>query len=277
MLTRTNAAIAFNCHAKFDDKAGADAGKEWRKGKPIRVMRGWKGAKHSKFAPPEGCRYDGIYKVVCYWPQKGKSGFIVWRYELRRDDPSPAPWTKEGKAKMEAGGYAEIVKPPNHDEYMKEKAREMEEKQKQKLALKEGKAEEGKVKGKASKRKADDDEEEALEVKKGKSKEVKGEKVVKADTKEAPAVMASYKLGSPEKALVKADILNHKLWDEVLAASFRNKKELTDKVEEIFCCMICQDLVYEPVRALFPQFKRDWRDNVNCWILSCPDNNKSFC
>ena len=29
-------------------------------------------------------RYDGIYKVKKYWPQKGKSGFIVWRYLLAR-------------------------------------------------------------------------------------------------------------------------------------------------------------------------------------------------
>ena len=29
-------------------------------------------------------RYDGIYKVQKYWPQKGKSGFIVWRYLLAR-------------------------------------------------------------------------------------------------------------------------------------------------------------------------------------------------
>lgn len=45
-------------------------------------------------------RYDGIYKVVKYYPDIGKSGFRVWRYVLRRDDPSPAPWTKEGKARI---------------------------------------------------------------------------------------------------------------------------------------------------------------------------------
>ena len=44
--------------------------------------------------------------MVKYWPQKGKAGFIVWRYLLRRDDPAPAPWTKEGKKRMEEGGWA---------------------------------------------------------------------------------------------------------------------------------------------------------------------------
>ena len=35
-LTRTNAAIAVNCAATFDKKEGADAGDQWKKGKPIR-------------------------------------------------------------------------------------------------------------------------------------------------------------------------------------------------------------------------------------------------
>ena len=55
-LTRTNAAIAMNCKAKFDDKNGGDAGEDWKKGLPIRVVRGYKGRKHSKYAPEEGCR-----------------------------------------------------------------------------------------------------------------------------------------------------------------------------------------------------------------------------
>lgn len=66
-------------------------------GKPVRVVRNYKLAKHSKFAPKEGNRYDGLYKVVKYFPQVGKSGFIVWRYLLRRDDPAAAPWEKAGR------------------------------------------------------------------------------------------------------------------------------------------------------------------------------------
>ena len=31
----------------------------------------------------------GLYKVVRYWPEKGKKGVIVWRYLFRRDDDSP--------------------------------------------------------------------------------------------------------------------------------------------------------------------------------------------
>uniref|UniRef100_A0A8C8RYH5 E3 ubiquitin-protein ligase UHRF n=1 Tax=Pelusios castaneus TaxID=367368 RepID=A0A8C8RYH5_9SAUR len=102
-LTNMNRALALNCNAAINDKDGAEA-KDWRAGKPVRVVRNVKGGKHSKYAPLDGNRYDGIYKVVKYWPETGKSGFLVWRYLLRRDDEEPAPWTKEGKDRMKKLG-----------------------------------------------------------------------------------------------------------------------------------------------------------------------------
>lgn len=45
-------------------------------------------------------RYDGIYKVVKYYPDTNTYGFLIWKYVLKRDDPTPAPWTKEGKARI---------------------------------------------------------------------------------------------------------------------------------------------------------------------------------
>lgn len=111
----------------------------------MRVVRNVKGRKHSKYAPAEGNRYDGIYKVngcprpalrpappsgrprpgrprpadlpwaspqvVRYWPEKGKSGFLVWRYLLRRDDTEPGPWTKEGKDRIKKLGLTMQVRP----------------------------------------------------------------------------------------------------------------------------------------------------------------------
>lgn len=88
--------MALNCNVKFNDKIGGEA-EDWRKGKPVRVVRNYKLRKHSKYAPADGNRYDGIYKVVKYYPERGKSGFIIWRYLLRRDDPEPAPWQDGGK------------------------------------------------------------------------------------------------------------------------------------------------------------------------------------
>ena len=55
-------------------------------------------------------RYDGIYKVCRYWMDTGKSGFQVWRYEMRRDDPIPAPWTKQGKLRIQQLGLVMQVR-----------------------------------------------------------------------------------------------------------------------------------------------------------------------
>ena len=57
-------ALAKNCNVTIDSQTGAEA-VDWRAGKPVRVIRNYKAHKHSKFAPEEGNRYDGIYKV-CY-------------------------------------------------------------------------------------------------------------------------------------------------------------------------------------------------------------------
>ncbi|CAG00621.1 unnamed protein product [Tetraodon nigroviridis] len=102
-LTHMNRALALNCNVPVNDKVGAEA-KNWKDGKPVRVVRSCKGRKHSKYAPEEGNRYDGIYKVVKYWPEKGKSGFLVWRYLLKRDDDEPAPWTRDGKERIKKLG-----------------------------------------------------------------------------------------------------------------------------------------------------------------------------
>ncbi|KAH6947209.1 hypothetical protein HPB50_017595 [Hyalomma asiaticum] len=102
-LAECTRSLARNCAAPIDAKNGAEA-KNWRDGKPVRVIRSFKGRKHSKYCPEDGYRYDGIYKLVKYWPEKGKSGFLVWRYLLRRDDKSPAPWTAAGKLAAEKLG-----------------------------------------------------------------------------------------------------------------------------------------------------------------------------
>lgn len=57
-----HSALALNCNIPVNDKVGAEA-KNWKDGKPVRVVRSCKGRKHSKYAPEEGNRYDGIYKV----------------------------------------------------------------------------------------------------------------------------------------------------------------------------------------------------------------------
>lgn len=51
-------------------------------------------------------------KVVKYWPEKGKSGFLVWRYLLKRDDDEPAPWTRDGKERIKKLGLIIQVRLP---------------------------------------------------------------------------------------------------------------------------------------------------------------------
>ncbi|RUS31121.1 hypothetical protein BC938DRAFT_478422 [Jimgerdemannia flammicorona] len=64
-LDRFNLALAKTCHAGLNEKFGADAGDLWYKSGPIRVVRSDKLKRHHPmFAPAEGQRYDGIYKLV---------------------------------------------------------------------------------------------------------------------------------------------------------------------------------------------------------------------
>uniref|UniRef100_A0AAQ5ZD62 E3 ubiquitin-protein ligase UHRF n=1 Tax=Amphiprion ocellaris TaxID=80972 RepID=A0AAQ5ZD62_AMPOC len=111
-LTHMNRALALNCDAPLNDKDGAES-RNWRAGKPVRVVRSSKGRRISKYAPEEGNRYDGIYKVVKYWPEIGKCGYLVWRYLLRRDDMEPAPWTPEGVERIKKLGLA-VQYPPGY-------------------------------------------------------------------------------------------------------------------------------------------------------------------
>lgn len=71
-LTRQNLALARSC----------------LEGLPIRVVRGSNIG--SSFAPHEGYRYDGLFYVEDYWRERGRSGFFIWRFRLRREvEPLP--------------------------------------------------------------------------------------------------------------------------------------------------------------------------------------------
>uniref|UniRef100_A0A8C6T2D2 E3 ubiquitin-protein ligase UHRF n=1 Tax=Neogobius melanostomus TaxID=47308 RepID=A0A8C6T2D2_9GOBI len=206
-LTHMNRALALNCNVKLNDKVGADA-KNWKAGKPVRVVRNAKGAKHSKYCPEEGNRYDGIYKIVKYWPEKGKSGFLVWRYLLRRDDSEPAPWTKDGKDRIKKLGLT-IQYPAGY--------------QKEKENKNETEDSEGTPNKSKRKRKSQ-----------GSAKTPKKTKV------------EAYKLTKEQKALIKSDEQNKKLWDEAMESLSLGPKFLT-KVEEVFLCICCQEVVFQPI------------------------------
>ena len=56
-----------------------------QEGLPVRVIRGVN--LDSPHAPQEGYRYDGLYRVVDFWQERGESGFLVWLYKLELIDP----------------------------------------------------------------------------------------------------------------------------------------------------------------------------------------------
>ncbi|XP_035205867.1 E3 ubiquitin-protein ligase UHRF1-like isoform X2 [Stegodyphus dumicola] len=63
---------------------------------PVRVLRGYK--LKSEFAPEEGYRYDGLYRVIGYYSTTGLSGFNVYKFRMERiEDQEPPPWTMSEK------------------------------------------------------------------------------------------------------------------------------------------------------------------------------------
>ena len=50
----------------------------------FRVTRGHK--HNSEYSPDSGYQYSGLYHVEDYWKEKGKAGFVIWRYRLVAHD-----------------------------------------------------------------------------------------------------------------------------------------------------------------------------------------------
>jgi len=85
-----NKELARCCDAEINEK-GAVA-RDWKNSLQVRVVRGAKD-RTSEFAPEDGFRYDGLYKVVKYFKRKEvESGFYQWLFVFRRDDVKLAPW-----------------------------------------------------------------------------------------------------------------------------------------------------------------------------------------
>uniref|UniRef100_G1PAY9 E3 ubiquitin-protein ligase UHRF n=1 Tax=Myotis lucifugus TaxID=59463 RepID=G1PAY9_MYOLU len=266
-LTNTNRALALNCSAPINERKGAEA-KDWRSGKPVRVVRNVKGRKHSKYAPTEGNRYDGIYKVVRYWPEKGKSGFLVWRYLLRRDDEEPGPWTKKGKNRIKQLGLT--MQYP--EGYLEALAKKEKEKENRKRPTEE-----------AEEKDEEEEEEEDFTSPRKSKRRSKSEgrslssacspRVTPKKTKVEP-----YSLTAQQKALIKQDQSNTKLWTEILKSlkdgpihALRFQKFL-NKVEETFQCICCQELVFRPITTVCQHnvCKNCLDRSFRAQVFSCP-------
>nr|AWN02133.1 ubiquitin-like protein [Portunus sp. CY-2018] len=224
-LTRMNRALALNCNTAINE-TGAVA-KNWKGGKPVRVIRNAKGRKHSKFAPEEGNRYDGIYKVVKYWQEKGKSGFKVWRYLLQRDDTTPAPWTKEGRKRIDRLGLT-MQYPEGYLEAQEEKKEAPAEEENDSYQNKKAKGKKEKVKNRKRSLEKNNEEED-------KNEPVKKRKAL------------GYSIGKEIEALIGKDNQNCRMWDECKTKLPEGQVHFLSSVQDKFLCVCCQELVFQPV------------------------------
>ncbi|KAM9138062.1 E3 ubiquitin-protein ligase UHRF2 isoform 2-T2 [Pangshura tecta] len=250
-LTHMNRALALNCDAPLDDKNGAES-KNWRAGKPVRVVRSSKGRRISKYAPEEGNRYDGIYKVVKYWPEIGKCGFLVWRYLLRRDDVEPAPWTSEGIERSKKLGL-NVQYPEGYLEAMASKEK------KDKVKKQTVKQEPTRQSNGNQKRSIDNV---GIEEPKNASKTMRLGDGGKGE---------AFQLTQKQQWLIREDCLNQKLWDEVLA-SLKEGPNFLKKLEQSFMCVCCQELVYQPVttECLHNVCKSCLQRSFRAEVFTCP-------
>uniref|UniRef100_A0A4W3HNW3 RING-type E3 ubiquitin transferase n=1 Tax=Callorhinchus milii TaxID=7868 RepID=A0A4W3HNW3_CALMI len=238
-LTNMNRALALNCDAPLNDEIGAEA-RDWRAGKPVRVVRSSKGRKVSKYAPEEGNRYDGIYKVVKYWPEIGKSGFLVWRYLLRRDDVEPSPWTPEGKDRTKKLGL-KIQYPEGYLEAMANKEKKGKKPDARTTKVDNRSRTTPKRQQGNNDPSQDPPSENATEPVAVTPPPVKSMKLAQDD-----AEGEKYQLTSQQQWLIREDCLNKKLWDEALASLMEGPKFLR-RLEQIFMCICCQELVFQPI------------------------------
>nr|XP_057915888.1 E3 ubiquitin-protein ligase UHRF2-like [Doryrhamphus excisus] len=267
-LTHMNRALALNCDAPLNDKDGAES-RNWRAGKPVRVVRSSKGRRISKYAPEEGNRYDGIYKVVKYWPEIGKCGYLVWRYLLRRDDQEPAPWTPEGLDRIKKLGLS-VQYPPGYLAAMANKT-------KREAVARPGrggrtKHHSGRGRGRGRPRKhpkvakeehEDDEEFEQLmaaveEEEEEEELQSNGDQQTSGDSEWTPPVEPpskrlkveeAFELSEHQQQLIREDTANKKLWDEAIGHLAEGPNFLR-KMEQIFMCVCCQELAYQPITTV---------------------------
>ncbi|KAM8742852.1 E3 ubiquitin-protein ligase UHRF2 isoform 2-T2 [Acanthopagrus schlegelii] len=258
-LTHMNRALALNCDAPLNDKDGAES-KNWRAGKPVRVVRSSKGRRISKYAPEEGNRYDGIYKVVKYWPEIGKCGYLVWRYLLRRDDMEPAPWTPEGMERIKKLGLA-VQYPPGYlaamaNKTKKEACARPGRGGRSKHYPGRGRPRRRKIKVKEENDEEDEEEEHLMASVDEEEPQSNGEQKTTRESSpvaEPPSkrvkIEETFQLSEQQQQLIREDTANKKLWDEAMG-NLKEGPNFLRKMEQIFMCVCCQELAFQPITTV---------------------------
>ncbi|XP_054896035.1 E3 ubiquitin-protein ligase UHRF2-like [Poeciliopsis prolifica] len=271
-LTHMNRALALNCDAPLNDKDGAES-RNWRAGKPVRVVRSSKGRRISKYAPEEGNRYDGIYKVVKYWPEIGKCGYLVWRYLLRRDDLEPAPWTPEGLERIKKLGLS-VQYPPGYLAAMANKTKKEAcarpgrggrgkhypgrgRPRRRKIKTKEEEEEEGPEEEEEEEGEEQGDEPPEAQMQED-APQSNGEQKTTGETESSPEtepppkrvkIEETFQLTEQQQQLIQDDTANKKLWDEAME-HIKEGPNFLRKLEQIFMCVCCQELAFQPITTV---------------------------
>lgn len=73
----------------LDDRGNAALVTSYLEGLPVRVIRG----KHrrSAYAPSDGYRYDGLFRITSYGSKLGIDGFLIWQFRLEAYADTPLP------------------------------------------------------------------------------------------------------------------------------------------------------------------------------------------
>ena len=83
-LKKNNLRTAPQSKNQVLSKRNAALVKSYETGKPVRVVRGFKG--HKQWAPRSGYRYDGLYTVAKWWMDVGLAGYKVYKFAFKRVD-----------------------------------------------------------------------------------------------------------------------------------------------------------------------------------------------
>jgi len=179
------------------------------------------------------------------WAEKGESGYLVWRYYLKRDDPAPAPWTTEGK---------KIIKKLNLDACLEsEEAKTAADKDDSKTEDEDANPTAKSQSNKRKRSKSDFAKTSKQKRQKTSSNEhAENEPIHLDDSSDDMKVEELDSYGQKIQKLIAKDLTNKGKWDEVFKKS---SLKLIDRAKFIastmkeFECGVCLSVVNEPVKG----------------------------
>ncbi|WP_030883773.1 YDG/SRA domain-containing protein [Streptomyces sp. NRRL S-1868] len=77
----------------LEDPGNAALVTSYLEGLPVRVIRGSQSG--SPYAPSEGYRYDGLYRITGYGSKLGIDGFLIWQFRMEAYEDTPAPTARQ--------------------------------------------------------------------------------------------------------------------------------------------------------------------------------------